>query len=232
MPPEVWEQVKKHLVFVEKRNAELEQLADLRCDECLREDMMRSLLASAMLRRADARAGTLKFKVNYEWNTWERPPSDCGGCWDNIYDGEPAPLTKDTREHIKTLLQPYGLCMPGDRYPQVEAEQDHNYDYSSSHAVANISPAIFNLPSDIHLRFASFVKTYGLEVIDRTTVEILPSHPPPPRTEAQDDKPTTSKGDRAASARGKEKEKKATKELKFGPVEPRWMLWSIGDPCT
>ncbi|ORY54362.1 hypothetical protein BCR35DRAFT_225836 [Leucosporidium creatinivorum] len=262
MPPEVLEQVKQQLLLVEKRVAELEQLAELRCDECLREDMMRSLLASATLR--GARAEMLIYEAKYEWDTWGPPPA-CDGCWENLYEAGVDLLTTETTEitikHIKSLLEPFGLCMPFDRvwnsdpgaefrrrdfdslspislplrgtnaskYPQVEAEQDHQYEYSSSHAVANISPAIFDLPVDIHLDFASLVRTYGLEVADRTTVEILPSLPPSSSTDAQDDKPTTSKGDGAASAQGKEK--KATKELNFVPVEPRWMLWSIGDPC-
>jgi len=116
-------------------------------------------------------------------------------------------------------------------YPRIDAEQDHNYDYASSHAVANISPAIFNLSADIHLRFASLVKTYGLQVVDRTSSEILPSHPPPPKFEAESDRPKGGRTEEAGSATGNAKAKKPAKELKFGRVEPRWMLWSAGDPC-
>jgi len=133
-------------------------------------------------------------------------------------------------------LSPISLPLRGTdapEYPQVEAEQDHSFEGSSFHVVANISPATFNLPADIHLRFASLVKTYGLQVVDRASCEILPSQPPPPKPETEGEKPT---GDKAGvegvgSTKGKEKAKKPVKELKFGRVEPRWMIWSVGDPC-
>ncbi|ORY54372.1 hypothetical protein BCR35DRAFT_316112 [Leucosporidium creatinivorum] len=258
IPPEVWEQVKKQLVLIEVRLAELNEIAEFRCRQCSLDDVVSSALELVQL---GGRGGS--FTVKYEWDAWGPPPSGCNGCWERVHSDVLVLLTPDMRKNIKTLLEPYGLCMPVNRdwksdpsvefgvdfdslspislplrgpdpskYPQVEAEQDHDYEYSSSHAVANISPAIFHLPSDIYLRFASLVKWYGLEVIDRATAEILPSHLSVPPAEAQGDRPTTSKGDGAASANGKEKERKAIKELKFGPVEPRWMIWSIGDPCT
>jgi hypothetical protein len=134
-------------------------------------------------------------------------------------------------------LSPISLPLRGTdtlAYPQVEAEQDHSYEGSSFHAVANISPAIFNLPHDIHRRFASLVKTYGLQVVDRASFEILPSQSLPPNPETEGEKP---KGDKAGtpgvgSPKGKEKAMKPVKELKFGRVEPRWMLWSMGGPCS
>ncbi|ORY52714.1 hypothetical protein BCR35DRAFT_310607 [Leucosporidium creatinivorum] len=258
MPPEVWELVKRQLVLVEAHDAELKEIAEFRCRQCSLDDVVGSAFEHVQLGGGEGRF-TVEYSWD-TWGPppndcdgcWEnvfegetpfleketrentkallQPYGLCVPI-DRVWTSEPG---AEIRVDFDSLL-PISLPLRGSNsvaYPEVEAEQDHDYEYSSSHAVANISPAIFDLPADIHLRFASLVKTYGLEVIDRTTVEILPSNPPPPRTEAQDDKRMTTKAEGAASAQGKAKEKKAVKELKFGRVEPRWMLWSIGDPCS
>lgn len=166
-----------------------------------------------------------------------------------------------TQKQIKQLLKPYGLCMPTERlwnnepgaefhdfnslspislplrransatFPNLQAE-DHDYEYTSSHAVADISLAVFALPPDIHRRFASLVKTCGLDVEDRATVEILPAHLSRSKAMSHDNQPEGSKTGRAGSAKGKVEETKDKRELKFVRVEPRWMPWSTGEPCA
>jgi hypothetical protein len=112
-----------------------------------------------------------------------------------------------------------------------QSKTTNTTDYASSHAVANISPAIFDLPYDVHLRFASLVKTYGLQVVDRASSDILPSYHPPLKPETESNKPKDNEAEGVGSPKGKAKAKKPAKEPKFGRVEPRWMLWSAGHPC-
>lgn len=100
MPPEVWGQVKQNLVLIEAHRAELKELDKLRCKACLEQDVMGSLFVRAVFgpRPADARADTLSFEVDHEWDQWSAPPYGCVACWDNIYDQEIDLLTTERIE--------------------------------------------------------------------------------------------------------------------------------------
>jgi hypothetical protein len=63
IPPEVWEQDKHSMILIEARDAELAEIAQLRCEGCLQEDVMASLLAQALSGLRTAQEGVLKVRV-------------------------------------------------------------------------------------------------------------------------------------------------------------------------
>jgi hypothetical protein len=126
--------------------------------------------------------------------------------------------------HDFDSLSPISLPLRGSKtreFTRVQAEDKHEYEGASSHAVANISLATFDLPPDIHRRFASLVETYGIEVEDRATAEIRPVQPCRSKGRGHGDQ---LKSGRAESRKDKVGGTKDRRELNFGPAEPRWML--------
>lgn len=65
IPLEVWEQVKQKLFLIEARDAELQAIAPMRCGQCLKEDVLVSLLASI---RLQPRATNLTFGIKHKWD--------------------------------------------------------------------------------------------------------------------------------------------------------------------
>ena len=114
--------------------------------------------------------------------------------------------------------EPGNVC-----FPSAQAESDHSYEYAPAHAVATISPAVFDLPRNAERRFQSLVKTYHLDVVTKSDSQILPA--------------ASKSSASSRSAESVEEEEKPTgnrrgpKGLKYEPIEPRWMLWSKVCTC-
>jgi hypothetical protein len=83
IPPEGWEHIKQRLVLMEARNAELEAIAPMRCRQCLKEDVVVSLLDSI---RLQPQATSMTFGIKHKWDYWGLP--ECEACWDNAFEGD------------------------------------------------------------------------------------------------------------------------------------------------
>jgi len=118
------------------------------------------------------------------------------------------------------------------RYPSARSECSH--DYGAGSAVLNFSPHSLLVPADAHRRFRRLVSSYRLKARDRTQdLALAPndpqlslSDPTPPPTNTERDKAD----DKSAIKKRAEVKKEAPKL--FAEAEPRWMLWSLCEPCT
>lgn len=140
-------------------------------------------------------------------------------------------------DSLLAITLPMRDSTPSPRYNTlVSAEADHSYEGASTHKVANISPDVLRLTPDAARRFAALVKLYPLKMVDRASCEILP--PAPARCASKVKQAKEDGGDGAEKEKEKQKvvgqrgrKESVKKEFKFGPAEPRWMVWSVFDPC-
>lgn len=106
-------------------------------------------------------------------------------------------------------------------FPSLTSEAMH--DSGSSSSVVNVSLQAFDAPNkmkNVQQRFSELIKMYRLQVVDRVEAEILPESTPLVDA-SQDGKKT------------KKKKKKSTKivNAKSRNLAPRWMVWSLCEPC-
>ena len=86
VPPEIWEKVKEELLVMEIRHAEISAVDALRCGVC-------ELGAE---RSDDSASDSDTPRDNSEWTSWQLPPYDCDGCWDNIHHDTLVPIGSGT----------------------------------------------------------------------------------------------------------------------------------------
>jgi len=83
IPPEVWEHIKQQMILIEALDVELQAIAPMRCRQCLKEDVLASLLDSI---RLQPRAAYIAFGLKHKWSEWSSP--DCEECCDNSYEAD------------------------------------------------------------------------------------------------------------------------------------------------
>lgn len=79
VPPEIWEKVKKELLVMEIRQAEISAVNSLRCDDCQADLEHRAFCLGCMVAEASGKLTPLKV-----WRDWEEP--SCDGCWNSMFD--------------------------------------------------------------------------------------------------------------------------------------------------
>ncbi|ORY86048.1 hypothetical protein BCR35DRAFT_330741 [Leucosporidium creatinivorum] len=116
-------------------------------------------------------------------------------------------------------------------FPTSRAEGDHEYGSSSS--VLNFTPEALLLPADANRRFRRLVLGYRLRAVDRTKGSALALNDPRLSIEPTPEIPATNNEKAVVKSAGKKKseEEKDAPKL-FAKAEPRWMLWSLCEPCT
>lgn len=138
------------------------------------------------------------------------------------------PISEEPGVHILDFYAMSPISLPfrdpsSRNFPSAEAESNHDHEGTPAHAVATISPTVFDLPRDAERRFQSLVKTYHLDVVTKSDSQILPAA-----------SKSTASSRSAESVEEEEKPKgkrRGPKGLKYEPIVPRWMLWSMYDSC-
>ncbi|ORY86034.1 hypothetical protein BCR35DRAFT_302688 [Leucosporidium creatinivorum] len=251
LPEEVWELVKDHLLGLEVRQVELDTLDRLRCFSCGENNGGSDCCCPECEGAREAR-----------WTEWGYPDCESGYCIENAMDSELLwTRTPEQVEAIQALLAHHGLRMPSTEmwheepesyycdfeslsaislplrsanslvFPSARAEGMHNFGPGCS--VLSFSLEALLLPADADRRFRRLVSNYRLRVVDRTQDSALAPNDPhlsinsTPKISPSKDEKTVVK---TASKKEAEEEKETPKL--FAEAEPRWMLWSLCEPCT
>nr|CRX79287.1 hypothetical protein [Leucosporidium scottii] len=254
LPEEVWDLVKDQLLGIEVREVELDVLDGFRYEDCRLRGNSCDCHNCEFKRR-------LEGQVKPRWTSWGYPNCITGVCVEAAADsGFLHARTSEQIKDIRALLAYHGLQMPStemwyedpecfgsdfnslsaislplrsnsvNRFPSARSDCKHGHGAAS--AVLNFSPNSLLVPADAHHRFRRLVSSYRLQARDRTQdlalspndPQLSLSDPIPPSTNIERDKADDK------SAIKKEAEVKEAPKL-FAEAEPRWMLWSLCEPC-